>query len=379
MGTEHPDTEGMHRLFGDALDDVDLTGDVVPAVLTGYRRRVKTRRYQSAGVALAVLATAGAAVSTLPRGGDAVKVTPATAPANQNTNYCGHRQWADVSPLSPNTTRPLAADPRVAADQANCEAFQTAVRAVFPAARIVPVFTADLGLDPRVDQALLKQVDADEYTNADQWSADIAKHFGSELKYLAVHPEDPANVYMPDAYELVTAAGRELVDAGIVAPLAVGHPEPIMGVIDSHDCANVPNALAGKSHCTPVGADGGWHGALWNVPADGPFPPRLTGVMVDSRGKNVGLWGGGYDYQAWYHEGTYEKGTGWPLPGDTWINRWTGQTFHGGNPPVVHALTEAQWKQLLDSPTFQTFADGYLTYVDKRSPKDPASSSTHSH
>ena len=72
-----PTPKGCTSLFDAALDDVDLTGDVVPGVLTGYAHRVKVRRYQAAGVAAAALAAAGIAVSALPHGGGATRRHPA--------------------------------------------------------------------------------------------------------------------------------------------------------------------------------------------------------------------------------------------------------------------------------------------------------------
>lgn len=385
MGTEHPDTERMHRLFGDALDDVDLTGDVVPTVLTGYRRRVKIRRYQGAGVALAVLATAGVAVSALPRGTDDAKVTPATGPAKQYTGYCEHRQWVAIPMITVNSVSTPAPDAQAAADQANCKALQAALQSVYPTAQIVPQFNADLTRDPRVDQSLLKKIDAYEYTDPGKWSADTAKNFGSELKYLAVHPEDPANIYMPDQYELVTSAGRESLGVSRASDTTVpNHPEVFVGLAESNNCANIPSVLVGKIHCTPVGgvADG-WHGALWDTPPGGVDAAKQTGVMTNGRGTSIELWGDGNDYQAWYHEGMYTigmNGMGSGLPGDTWINRWTGQTYEGSAPPALHALTDAQWTQFLNAPAFQKFADSYLAYLAKLpAPQQAAPSPTRSH
>jgi hypothetical protein len=383
MGTEHPDTERMHRLFGDALDDVDLTGDVVPTVLTGYRRKVKIRRYQGAGVALAVLATAGIAAGALPRGtgNGAGKESAAAAPATQYTGYCEHRQWIAKSRAGVIVAGQLAPDP--AADQANCEALQTALQSVFPTAQIVPQFNADLTRDPRVDQSLVKQVNAEQYTDPGKWSTDTAKYFGSELKYLAVHPEDPANVYMPDQYELVTSAGRESLGVSRASDTTVpGHPEAFVGFAESNDCANIPSVLVGKVHCTPVGVADGWHGALWDTPPGGVDAAKQTGVMTNGRGKTIELWGDGDDYQGWYHEGMYSIGMGGMgsgLPGNTWINRWTGQTSEGSAPPTLHALTDAQWTQLLGAPAFQKFADSYLAYLDKLPTPKQVVSTTRSH
>jgi hypothetical protein len=81
----------------------------------------------------------------------------------------------------------------------------------------------------------------------------------------------------------------------------------------------------------------------------------------------------------------YDKNMGWNLPGDTWINRWTGQTHEGSAPPALHALTEAQWAQFLDSPALQKFADSYLAYVatmpagNGYGSQQPAPSPTRSH
>ncbi|WP_194907600.1 hypothetical protein [Catenulispora rubra] len=390
MGTEHPDTERMHRLFGDALDDVDLTGDVVPTVLTGYRHRVRIRRYQGAGVALAVLATAGVAVSALPRGTgtgtgtDAGMVTPGTAPAKQYTGYCEHRQWVAIPSIEVISVNALAPDAQAAADQANCKALQTALQSVYPTVQIVPQFNPDLTRDPRVDQSLLKRIDANKSSDPGKWSADTAKNFGAELKYLAVHPEDPANTYMPDQYEIVTAAGRESLGVSRASDATVpNHPEVFVGLAESDNCANIPSVLVGKIHCTPVGVAAGWHGALWDTPPGGVNAAQQTGVVTNGRGTAIELWGDGNDYQAWYHEGMYTVGMGGMgsgLPGNTWINRWTGQTYEGDAPPSLHALTDAQWAQFLNAPAFQKFADSYLAYLSKLpTPQHGAPSPTRSH
>ena len=384
METENPDTGGMHQLFDDALHDVDLTGDVVPGVLTGYAHKAKVRRYQSAGVALAVLATAGVAISALPRGSGAGagKESAAAAPATQYTGYCEHREWIQTPMISVQLATTLAPGPQISADQANCKALQAALQSVYPTAQIVPQFNADLSRDPRVDQSLVKQVNAYQYTDPGRWSTDTAKYFGSELKYLAVHPEDPANLYMPDQYELVTSAGRESLGVSRASDTTVpSHPEVFVGLAESNGCADIPSVLIGKIHCTPVGATDGWHGALWNTPPGGANAAMLTGVMTDGRGKSIELWGVGNDYQAWYHEGMYSTGMGGSdLPGNTWINRWTGQTYEGSAPPAVHALTEAQWAQFLDSPAFQKFAGSYLAYLDGLpTPQQPAASPSRGH
>ena len=379
MGTEHPGIEGMHRLFDDALDDVDLTGDVVPGVLAGYERKVKVRRYQAAGAALAVLAAMGATVSALPRGGGAASQSPGSPAKKQGTDYCQHRQWLSMPQRG--TVLVGLQEPDPAADQANCEALQTALQTVFPSAHVVPQYNADLALDPRVDQALVKETDAEMTTDPGKGSADAAKYFGAELKYLALHPEDPANVYLPNRYELITPAGRESLGIGLASDTTVpGHPEAFVGLARSNDCGNIPSVLVGKVRCTPVGIAGGWHGALWNTPPGGVDAAKLTAVLTDGRGKSISLWGDGNDWQAWYHEGTYDKGIGVNLPGDTWINRWTGQTYKGAQPPPVHALTEEQWRQFLDSSAFQKFADSYLAYLDKLPAlEQPGPSPTRSH
>jgi hypothetical protein len=207
MGTEQPDTGAMHRLFDDALDDVDLTENVVPAVLAGYERKVKVRRYQSAGIALAVLATAGAAISALPRGGAAGSASPAASGA-QSVDYCKHHQW---TPAAADGAKTLHVDLPVF--HTNCEALRTALQSVFPDAELVPLFNRNLALDPRVDQTLLKKIQ--QKTDTTKSVDDAEKYFGAELDYLADHPEDPANVYVPDHYTLITPAGPEGVGVGL--------------------------------------------------------------------------------------------------------------------------------------------------------------------
>jgi hypothetical protein len=352
----------MHRLFNDALDDVDLAGDVVPGVLAGYEHKVRVRRYQAAGVALAVLATAGVAVGTLPRDGNGA-VAPAST--SQGTDYCTHQHWVLTPHPGTVVENELAANP--AADQANCEALRTALGSAFPDAQLMPAYTADLTLDPRADQALVKK-DHDETTYHDplKGSADQMKDFGPELKYLAVHPEDPANVYYPDSYMLVAAAGREHVS---VNSLVSGSYDPafpltFVGSADSADCGKMPEALKKTVECTTVGKTGGWHGALWREPDNSGTTWQLTAVLTDKQGKTIRFSTGGDDVSAWYREGTYD-GTLDNTAGKStkWINRWTGQAAVGQLPPVSHVVTEAQVTRFLDSSAFQKYADSYLAYI----------------
>lgn len=375
MGTENLDTERMHRLFDDALADVDLTGDVVPAALTGYERKVRTRRYQGAGVALAVLATAGVAVSALPRGssggaGDAGVAAGSNPPS---ADYCTHQYWSPAI----GTIMPGELTPDPSPYEANCHALQTALKAVFPTAYVVPTFTSYLARDSRVDQALLAKVNGYEHSDPVKWSTDMAKYFGSELKYLALHPDDPANVYAPNQYELVTPAGRETMETGSAVPGAKVPSAGFVGTIESADCSKMPPILKGKDQCTSVGLAGGWQGSLWSVPAGGVDEPKFSAVMTKGQDKSVFLTGNGDDYQAWYHEGMYVKNMGdapgADLPGNTWINRWTGEKAHGTQPPVVHALSQAQWQQFVNSPGFQTFADSYRSFLDHQKLPKPAS------
>jgi hypothetical protein len=376
MGTEQPDTERMHRLFDAALDDADLTGDVVPGVLTGYEHQVKVRRYQSAGVALAVLATAGAAISALPRGGGAGGASTSSAPTRQGPDYCKHQHWISTPVAVMNANEGLSQSP--APDQANCEALQTAIQAVFPEARLVPEFASDLTLDPRVDQALVTKVKTELMHDPRQGTADEMKYFGSELKYLAVHPDDPANVYQPGGYTLIMPAGRESFGVGYQnEPYDPKTPMTFVWSASAIDCANMPAALKKTVQCAPVGAAGGWHGGLWNSPPGGVDPAKQTAVLTDGPGRYVMVSGSGSDDEAWYREGTNDSGSGLS---DTWINRWTGQTAVGNNPPASHALTQKQWDQLLASSAFKKFADSYLDYVGSLPPGPTAApSSAHSH
>lgn len=53
-----------------------------------------------------------------------------------------------------------------------------------------------------------------------------------------------------------------------------------------------------------------------------------------------------------------------PFKATAWVNRWTGETAKGTKPPAASAaLTQAQWIRFLNSPEFQKYADGYLSYV----------------
>lgn len=360
MGTEHADTERMHRLLGDALTEVDLSADVVPAVLTGYGHRVKVRRYQAAGVALAVLATAGAAISVLPRNGVGREST-AVAPASQEPDHCQHQRWS-VVPVPHVGADARESDP--GPDQANCEALTTALRAVVPQAGLVPDYVPDLTLDTRLDQALVKRVSDEKKSGSPQGQADEIKYFGAELKYLAVHPDDPANVYNPIGYTLVTAAGREhlgiILGPGKSTP---GYPASFVGSIDSNDCKNMPAALAGKAECTPVGTADGWHGALWKDSYMITTGWASAAVVTDKQGKSIQFLATGYDGEAWYQESEYE---GFQSPqSTTWVNRWTGQTSSAANPPASHALTQQQWAVFFTSPAFQKYADSYAAYAGK--------------
>lgn len=326
MGTEQPDTGKMHRLFDDALGDVDLTGDVVPGVLTGYAHRVKVRRYQAVGLAaVAVLATAGVAASALPHRGAAA----APAAVSQDTDYCAHQHW--VANPNPNVVvvNKLTTDP--AADQANCEALRTALRSALPDAQLIPDSEPDLTLDTRVDQALVKKIDDEvHYHDPMKGEADRAKYFGPELAYLADHPEDPANVYYPDGYTLVTAAGREQVGIRSVTKggYVPGRPDTFVGSYDSGDCAKVPAALK-NVQCTPVGMAGAWHGALWRRLNPNSNVWELTAVLTGGQGQAIAVSTEADDV--------------------------------GG-----HIMTEQQMVAVLDSSAFQKYADGYFAYLDHR-------------
>lgn len=371
METEHPDTEGMHRLFDDALADADLTGDVVPGVLTGYERTVKVRRYQTAGVALAVLATAtataGVAVSALPRGGATVRPPePAASSAASGPDYCTHQHWVSTPNPDVEVVNELSSNP--AADQANCEALRTALHATVPEAQLVPRYFPDLTLDPRLDQAQVKKVNAEIKTDPLTGTAEQTKYFGSELKYLAVHPEDPANVYSPYGYELVTADGRDLLEvSGPGNDKQVAEdPLAFVGSAASSDCAKMPPSLSGVVQCTPVGTAGGWHGALWRgpEPIDGAGAWTLTAVVTGPQATSIRVTDG-LDTDAWYRAGMYDGTLSTSIDQNTkWINRWSGQTAVGKNPPAAHVVTEQQLAQFLDSPAFQAYADSYRTYID---------------
>lgn len=323
MGTEHPDTERMHQLFDDALDDADLTGDVVPGVLTGYEQKVRARRYQAAGLALAVLAAAGTAVGVLPRGGQA-----APASASQDTDYCTHQHWVFTPSQDVTVENKLAASP--AADQKNCDALRTALRSAFPGAQLVPKYTPDLTLDTRLDQALVKEVEDEiHYHDPVKGTADQVKYFGSELKYLAAHPEDPANVFHPDSYVLITAAGREQIGVhsmtnGGGPPDLLDEPGTFVSAIASPDCEKVPATLKNTVRCTTVGVVGGWHGALWQGPDPSSVTSLLKGVLTGEHGRTIGFSAGGAD----------------------------------------DALTGSQMAAFLGSSAFQKYADSYLAYID---------------
>ncbi|ACU69199.1 hypothetical protein Caci_0246 [Catenulispora acidiphila DSM 44928] len=336
METENPDTGRMHQLFGAALDDVDLTGDVVPNVLTGYAHKVKVRRYQGAGVAVAALAAAGIAVNVLPHGtGGAPPTTSSATPVQQSPDYCQHQQWVRVSagvvvqngnvPLA----IPLSPDPR--ADQASCDALQKALHAVFPEARLIPAFNPDLTRDPRLDQARVRTIEMEETTDPNKWSADLTKYFGSELTRLAAHPEDPVNVYMPGQYTLVTPGVRESFGVAFVTAAPVANaPESFVGSVGSEDCEKMPAALKDKDQCTSVGVSAGWHGALWNTPAQGVNAPEQTVVLTNGSGTRFQLNAHGTDDSA------------------------------RGIAPSGNALTDEQWARLVASPALQKYADDYF-------------------
>lgn len=361
MGTESPDTERMHRLLGGALTDVDLTADLVPAVLTGYQHRVKVRRYQGAGVALAVLATAGVGISVLPRDG-VRRETTVVAPASREPDHCKHQRWS-VMPVPHIGAAAQESDP--GPDQANCEALTTALRSMFPQAGLVPDYVPDLTLDTRLDQALVNRVSAEKKSGSPQGQADETKYFGSELKYLAVHPDDPANVYDPIGYTLITPAGREHLGVILGPGRAVpGYPASFVGSVDSDACGNMPAALAGKAECTPVGTADGWHGALWKNSYLITTGWESVAVVTDKQGKSIQFLASGYDGEAWYQKSEYEGFQSDPQS-TTWVNRWTGQTASATNPPGSHALSQQQWAAFFDSPAFQRYADSYLAYASK--------------
>jgi hypothetical protein len=363
MGTKQPDTERMHRLLDEALDHADLTGNVVPGVLAGYEHKVKVRRRQAAGVALGLLATAGVAIGALPHG-SGVGSRPTAADGPQSTDYCKHHQWIPAPGPDGGTVvsvggTDLVADPPLF--HTDCEALRTALQAVFPDTQLVPQYNADLALDPRVDQTLVKQVEAEQHTDPPKGDADQTEYFGAELQNLAVHPEDPANIYLPEEYTLVTPAGREALGVS----RAVGKADPrfpgtFVGTADSYDCAKMPAALKGSVQCTPVGVAGGWHGALWKTPPAGENRAQLVAVLTNGRGTSIELFTSGGDDEGWYVQGDKR-----PNGSYTWVNRWTGQTYEGTRSPDSRALTEEQWTRFLGSSAFRKFADVYLVGLSK--------------
>lgn len=301
METEQPDAGRMHRLFDDALDDVDLAGNVVPAVLAGYEHKVKVRRYQSAGIALAVLAAGGVAISALPYGNGTN--SQSAAAGAQSVDYCRHENWALASTVAADGTKHLSADP--SAYRANCEVLRIALQEVFPGAQLVPQYNADLTGDPRVDQTLVRELMPEQKADPAKWHADEIKYFGAELKYLAVHPEDPANVYIPNQYTVVMPGGHVDLDVG--------------RAVDSADCAKPPKGLKESIRCTPVDIGGGWHGALWNSEN-----PAQLAVLTNGEGTGIELSAAG-----------------------------------------TPALTEKQWTQLLGSSALRKFANVYAGTLPK--------------
>ncbi|GAA1951032.1 hypothetical protein [Catenulispora subtropica] len=362
METEHSENERMHRLLGGALDDVDLDANVVPAVLAGYDRGVRTRRYQAAGAALAVLAVTVGTATLLPRSGSGTtrpatsttgKPSETTAPVIKkpavDLSRCAHERWARM--YSDGMTAPsgtLSEDP--AAEQADCRALLSAFAAVFPDATITPAYFGVLELDPRVDQSKVKQ------DRAKDSAPDLMRDTGTEQLYLSTHPDDPANVYQTGGGTIVTPAGRESFGVYVFKP-AAGDASPA-------DCDTV------TADCTPIAGSGGWHGALTSKTAPMDTVDK-TAILTDGHGNFVRVTFNGKDSTGWYTVGAYaaDGGAGDPNRGK-WINRWTGKLAPGNWPPATPALTDAQWLQLLESTAFHTYLDSFVKYHAKL-PADP--------
>ncbi|NUP51076.1 MAG: hypothetical protein HOW97_27750 [Catenulispora sp.] len=311
MDTEHSENERMRRLLGSALDDVEFEADVVPAVLSGYDRTVRTRRYRAAGAALAVLAVASGAAALAP-GSHRAAVSPGQNPTTTGSRAgvvppsatdpagCGHPTWNQLyrnGTDAPNGT--LSADP--AADRANCRALVTALAAVFPELRVMPRFL----LQPNA----------------------------GERDRLADHPEDPANVFVPDTYTLFIGTDNGTLDFGY------GDPSTIAANGYATECANAHMAHA---RCTPLSGAHGWHGALYAGTTTEVAGANRVADLTDGRGHTVLFSVGGV-----------------PLPAAP------------GAPPITPAGADAQWATLFTSPALGAYLDGFVDYQAKL-PPDPA-------
>lgn len=358
---------------GSGTCDADLTGDVVPAVLIGNRRRARVRRYRTAGAAFAVLATVGAAV--LATAGSTVRREPdttspgsrqeLTSPASQPTDYCGHQNWLATPPKIPGfLTAVPSEDPSAA--QADCEALQSALRTLFPDARIGPAAGVDLELDPHVDHAKLAKAVAGLPPRGSAWQQAILEYFGAELRYVHDHLANPANIFLPGEYSVVMPGGREdVVDMNLVPQGRDTRVDKKIapGWAGSSDCAY---PLTKPPHpCTMVGTSGGWHGALWGAAGNSETAADLIVDLESSGGKIISV------LIATSSDGAREPktdGTGQPLSASgPVVNRWTGQTANSTNRPAAAALTQAQWIRFLDSPALQQYADSYLSYAESLS------------
>ncbi|MBW8803970.1 MAG: hypothetical protein JF587_08940 [Catenulisporales bacterium] len=362
METEHSANDRMHRLLAGVLDDVEFDTDVVPDVLAGYDRGVKARRYRVAGTAVAVLAVAATAVSVLPRSGHGSPgpTAPTTPTAAKRTgqdldfqNSGCHQHWVrsytnikygDGGPVSDH----------LATDDANCRALTTALRSVFPDATLTPRYSANLHLDPRIDQEQLKQYLSKLSPSAAHSPMPVfPPQLAAESEYLATHPEDPANVADPSTYTLITPAGRERVALAYSA-------EAAMPAGSDLKCAKASADFNASSGCVPLGSADGWHGALhFNVDASPGAAYRMEASLADGHGHYVTLTASGVDTDAWRLPaagGTFDPKTA------RWTNRLTGQQYVGGQPPKTPALNAEQYARLYNSKAFQSFLNQYASY-----------------
>jgi hypothetical protein len=311
----------------------------------------------------AVLATAGSAPRRGPDTTSPASQPQVASPASQSTDYCGHQNWLATPPKAPGfLTAVPSNDPSAA--QADCAALQSALRTLFPDARIVPAAGVDLELDPHLDQAELAKAVAGLPPRGPAWQQAILDNFGAELRYVHDHPANPANIFLPGEYSVVMPGGREdVVDMNLVpgkGPTKLDGHKIGPGWAGSDDCAY---PLTTPPHpCTQVGTSGGWHGALWGAAGNSQAAADLIVDFEGSGGKIISILIATSSDGAW-QPATDGKGQPLATPG-TVVNRWTGQTADSKNRPASAALTQAQWIQVLDSPALQHYADSYLSYAE---------------
>jgi hypothetical protein len=379
MNDNDMDAAAVRNMLGTALDDMEMTGNDVPAVVAGYERRIKVRRYQALGATLSVVAVAAVGVNVLPGGGRAASAAAVSDyPTGNFPNDGCTQHWVTPGPHDQGGWVP---SPTASQERDFCNGLMGAVHDVFPGAQLLITQTPDLQRDARIDQAKLNaynlansqsqasvRASRDPATPQDPAPhppalppdlAAFGKALDAETKRLHDHPEDPANEVSGQQYTLKTTEGSADFEASFLVP---GTP------VRHLDCAGVQ-----PSECASISLPDGWHGALvWGSSALDPKAGAgsTNGVQLDlSDGRgHVFEASSGMEFQAAPQEEVWPTGKkdaqGRPIYADRAGHQTTDvtQDAYGGwftalkaLPSPPQPLTPQEFTKLFSSQAFSDF------------------------